>query len=59
MKEHRKLGSDGPLVSAIGYGAMGLEGYYGTTDEKNAVEVILSAETVEQIWLTLFSLHSH
>ncbi len=43
MKNFRKLGNDGPMVSAIGYGAMGLEGYYGTTDEKNAVEVIQQA----------------
>ena len=43
MKQKRKLGSDGPLVSAIGYGAMVLEGYYGNTDEKNAVKVIRHA----------------
>jgi aryl-alcohol dehydrogenase-like predicted oxidoreductase len=43
MKNFRKLGNDGPMVSAIGYGAMGLEGYYGNTDEKNAVEVIQHA----------------
>ena len=43
MKQYRKLGSDGPPVSAIGYGAMGLEGYYGNTEEENAVEVIRHA----------------
>jgi aryl-alcohol dehydrogenase-like predicted oxidoreductase len=46
MKQKRKLGSDGPLISAIGYGAMGLEGYYGSTDEKNAVSVIRHALNV-------------
>jgi aryl-alcohol dehydrogenase-like predicted oxidoreductase len=43
MKHNRKLGSEGPLVSAIGYGAMGLEGYYGKTEEGEAVEVIRHA----------------
>ncbi len=43
MKQDRKLGSDGPPVSAIGYGAMGLEGFYGNTDEENAVKVIRHA----------------
>jgi aryl-alcohol dehydrogenase-like predicted oxidoreductase len=31
---------DGPAVSAIGYGAMGLEGYYGAADETDAVAVL-------------------
>lgn len=43
MKKLRNLGKDGPLVSAIGYGAMGLEGYYGGTDEQSAIEVIRHA----------------
>lgn len=43
MKQHRNLGRDGPTVSAIGYGAMGLEGYYGPTDEANAIQVIRHA----------------
>jgi len=43
MKQKRKLGSDGPLVSAIGYGAMGLEGYYGNSEDDDAVEVIRHA----------------
>jgi aryl-alcohol dehydrogenase-like predicted oxidoreductase len=41
MKHYqRKLGRSGPLVGAIGYGAMGLEGYYGATEEENASAVI-------------------
>ena len=40
MKHKRRLGSEGPLVSAIGYGAMGLEGCYGNTTEEDAIEVI-------------------
>jgi len=40
MIPQRTLGKDGPTVSAIGYGAMGLEGYYGAADETNAVAVL-------------------
>jgi aryl-alcohol dehydrogenase-like predicted oxidoreductase len=43
MKQQRQLGSGGPTVGAIGYGAMGLEGYYGTTEEDNAIAVIRHA----------------
>jgi len=40
MIPQRTLGKDGPAVSAVGYGAMGLEGYYGAADETNAVRVL-------------------
>jgi aryl-alcohol dehydrogenase-like predicted oxidoreductase len=43
MVPKRKLGSDGPLVSAIGYGAMGLEGYYGSAEENEALATIQHA----------------
>ena len=43
MERQRKLGRDGPLVSAIGYGAMGLEGYYGSLAEEKAIDVIAHA----------------
>lgn len=43
MAPQRKLGRDGPLVSAIGYGAMGLEGYYGVAEEKDALATIQHA----------------
>ena len=43
MNLQRKLGRSGPLVSAIGYGAMGLEGYYGATGEQEALTVIAHA----------------
>ncbi len=43
MQAKRKLGANGPLVSAIGYGAMGLEGYYGTAEESGAIETIRHA----------------
>lgn len=39
----RNLGVKGPPVGAIGYGAMGLEGYYGAAKEKDAVAVIRHA----------------
>ncbi len=43
MSKQRNLGQNGPLVSSIGYGAMGLEGYYGSADEKSALSVIQHA----------------
>ncbi|MGD9056369.1 MAG: aldo/keto reductase [Desulfobacterales bacterium] len=39
----RKLGKDGPDVSAIGYGAMVLEGFYGSTDESDAITTLRHA----------------
>jgi len=51
MKQLRNLGSKGSTVGAVGYGAMGLEGYYGSTDEENAnaAEIVLNPETVQKI----------
>jgi aryl-alcohol dehydrogenase-like predicted oxidoreductase len=43
MVPKRKLGKDGPLVSAVGYGAMGLEGYYGSAEEQDALATIQHA----------------
>lgn len=43
MKRLRSFGRNGPAVGAVGCGAMGLEGYYGSTDEENAVNVIRHA----------------
>ncbi len=43
MKSKRKLGRNGPWVGAIGYGAMGLEGYYGAAGEDEALAVIAHA----------------
>ena len=40
MHHKRNLGRSGPLVSAIGYGAMGLEGYYGPAGEGASLKVI-------------------
>ncbi len=40
MIPRRRLGSSGPSVGAIGYGAMVLEGYYGAVEEAAAVEAI-------------------
>ncbi|HEY4996542.1 MAG TPA: aldo/keto reductase [Solirubrobacteraceae bacterium] len=36
----RTLGSDGPEVSAIGLGCMGMSAFYGATDESEAVRTI-------------------
>ena len=43
MRSQRELGSKGPLVGAIGYGAMGLEGYYGSVGEEQSEGVIRHA----------------
>jgi aryl-alcohol dehydrogenase-like predicted oxidoreductase len=40
MIQTARLGSNGPEVSRIGYGAMVLEGYYGTTDERSALDTL-------------------
>lgn len=39
----RKLGKNGPLVSAIGLGCMGMSGAYGETDEKESMATIEKA----------------
>lgn len=43
MIEKRMLGKDGPAVGCLGYGAMVLEGYYGASDDAQAVETIRRA----------------
>ena len=40
MIGRRQLGKDGPLVGALGYGAMVLEGYYGASDDDEAIRTI-------------------
>jgi aryl-alcohol dehydrogenase-like predicted oxidoreductase len=37
---NRKLGINGPLVSAIGLGCMGMSGVYGQSDEKESIATI-------------------
>jgi len=39
----RKLGRDGPEVSAIGLGCMGMSAFYGGSDEAQSISVIHSA----------------
>lgn len=36
----RRLGPDGPEVSALGYGAMGLSGVYGEADDEESVRLL-------------------
>ena len=43
MITKRHLGSKGPEVGCLGYGAMVLEGYYGDIDEKQAIKTIQHA----------------
>jgi aryl-alcohol dehydrogenase-like predicted oxidoreductase len=40
MIQKRFLGKDGPSVGCLGYGAMVLEGYYGASEDDQAVETI-------------------
>lgn len=40
MIEKRPLGQGGPRVGVLGYGAMVLEGYYGASDDGDALETI-------------------
>lgn len=40
MIAKRKLGTNGPDVGSLGYGAMVLEGYYGGSDDEQAVGTI-------------------
>jgi aryl-alcohol dehydrogenase-like predicted oxidoreductase len=40
---NRKLGTNGPTVSAIGLGCMGMSGAYGKSDEKEAIATIQRA----------------
>ncbi len=40
MIDRRVLGKDGPSVGCVGYGAMVLEGYYGGSDDDQAVETL-------------------
>jgi aryl-alcohol dehydrogenase-like predicted oxidoreductase len=40
MIEKAHLGQNGPLVGRLGYGAMVLEGYYGASDDNEAIKTI-------------------
>jgi aryl-alcohol dehydrogenase-like predicted oxidoreductase len=40
MIDKRRLGNNGPSVGCLGYGAMVLEGYYGASDDEEAVATI-------------------
>jgi aryl-alcohol dehydrogenase-like predicted oxidoreductase len=37
----RRLGKDGPAVSAIGLGCMGMSGVYGHADEQESIARLL------------------
>ncbi len=38
--EHRRLGANGPLVSAVGLGCMSLSGIYGRSDDEAGIDLI-------------------
>jgi len=43
MSQTLRIGTDGPEIQRMGYGAMVLEGYYGSIDEADAVAVLQRA----------------
>lgn len=43
MIETRILGKNGPAVGCLGYGAMGLEGYYGISNDSEGIKTIQHA----------------
>jgi aryl-alcohol dehydrogenase-like predicted oxidoreductase len=43
MLKKYSLGEKGPMIGCLGYGAMVLEGYYGHSDDNQAVETIRHA----------------
>jgi aryl-alcohol dehydrogenase-like predicted oxidoreductase len=43
MIEKRRLGKEGADLGRIGYGAMALEGYYGASNDDQAIETIRCA----------------
>lgn len=45
MIEQRTLGPSGPQVGCLGHGAMVLEGYYGASDDDQAVRTIRPPST--------------
>lgn len=45
MIPKREPGMNGPLIHAIGYGAMGREGDYGSADEKDAIATVQRKQT--------------
>lgn len=40
MLKQQRLGKSGPLVGCLGYGAAGLEGFYGPVNEEQGIETI-------------------
>lgn len=41
--ESRRLGTQGPVVSTLGLGAMGMSDFYGTADDTESIATIHSA----------------
>ena len=45
MINQAKLGQNGPQIGQLGYGAMVLEGYYGESDDNQAIETLLHIDS--------------
>ena len=41
--KYRKLGANGPKISAIGLGCMSFAGFFGPTDDKTSFECLAAA----------------
>jgi aryl-alcohol dehydrogenase-like predicted oxidoreductase len=51
--EHRKLGTQGLEVSALGLGCMGMSDFYGTAEERDECEAIATIDRAAELGVTM------